>query len=103
MCLYVAGRVLGSDAPEALARLGGASAAFSSPSSGFVSREDARLLASLGREVAAAARASAALTAPASVGQGDAEVGERTYERCFFLYGTLMFFVFRVRVKGSGW
>lgn len=102
MCLYVAGRVLGSDAPEALARLGGASAAFSSPSSGFVSREDARLLASLGREVAAAARASAALTAPASVGQGGAEVGERTYERCFFLYGTLMFFVFRVRVKGSG-
>jgi hypothetical protein len=25
--------------------------------------------------------------------------GELRFERCFFLYGTLMFFVFRVRVK----
>ena len=66
------------------------------------SREDARLLASLAREVVVAAGAGAELAAaPAVVGGAGAGApsGEAVYERCFFLYGTLMFFVFRVRVR----
>jgi len=77
---------------------------------GTVSPGDARTLASLGREAAKAASAAAALaTAPittardmgtdlSSLSRG-APGGELRFERCFFLYGTLMFFVFRVRVK----
>jgi len=77
---------------------------------GTVSPGDARTLASLGREAAKAASAAAALaTAPittardmgtdlSSLSRGEPG-GELRFERCFFLYGTLMFFVFRVRVK----
>jgi hypothetical protein len=36
---------------------------------------------------------------------GEGNHAELKLERCFFLYGTLMFFVFRVRVKDwrGGW
>lgn len=82
-----------------------------------VSPADARTLASLGREAAKAARAAAALaTAPLTtasdlgtdlsrVATGEGNHAELKLERCFFLYGTLMFFVFRVRVKDrrGGW
>lgn len=75
-----------------------------------VSSGDARTLASLGREAAKAAAAAAALaTAPITTARDmgtdlssswrGAPGGELRFERCFFLYGTLMFFVFRVRVK----
>ena len=105
------------------------------------SRADARLLASLGREVVEAMDAAAALAAPTAIGgrrraasgdddgdDGDrAKVlkerrsprerdrtgtsanqdasgprGEVTYPRCFFLYDTLMFFVFKVKAKRVG-
>ena len=81
---------------------------------GTVSPGDARTLASLGREAVRAAEAAAALaTAPLTTArdQGtdlsrldawDSGSGEIRFERCFFLYGTLMFFVFRVRVKDLG-
>jgi hypothetical protein len=82
-----------------------------------ISPADARTLASLGREAAKAARAAAALaTAPLTtasdlgtdlsrVATGEGNHAELKLERCFFLYGTLMFFVFRVRVKDwrGGW
>ena len=75
-----------------------------------VSPGDARTLASLGREATKAAAAAAAMaTAPIttawdmgtdlSSSSRGAPGGELRFERCFFLYGTLMFFVFRVRVK----
>ena len=75
-----------------------------------VSPSDARTLASLGREATKAALAAAALaTAPITTAQDmgtdlsslsrGAPGGELRFERCFFLYGTLLFFVFRVRVK----
>ena len=77
---------------------------------GSVSPGDARTLASLGREatkaaVAAAAMATAPITTAWDMGTDlssssrGAPGGELRFERCFFLYGTLMFFVFRVRVK----
>ena len=111
------------------------------------SRADARLLASLGREVVEAMDAAAALAAPTAIGgrrraasgDGDGDDddddddedggkvlkerrsprerdrtgtsanqdasgprGEVTYPRCFFLYDTLMFFVFKVKAKRVG-
>ena len=77
---------------------------------GSVSPGDARTLASLGREATKAAAAAAAMaTAPITTARDmgtdlssssrGAPGGELRFERCFFLYGTLMFFVFRVRVK----
>jgi hypothetical protein len=108
------------------------------------SRADARLLASLGREVVEAMDAAAALAAPTAIGgrrraasgddDGDDDDdedggkvlkerrsprerdrtgtsanqdasgprGEVTYPRCFFLYDTLMFFVFKVKAKRVG-
>ena len=75
-------------------------AAHSSPA-----REDGRLLQSLGREVVKSAGKAADLAQPAVAEgvewrklEGDIK-GELTYPRCFFLYNSLMFFVFRVRVK----
>jgi hypothetical protein len=68
-------------------------------------REDGRLLQSLGREVVKSAGKAADLAQPAVAEgvewrklEGDIK-GELTYPRCFFLYNSLMFFVFRVRVK----
>ena len=68
-------------------------------------REDARLLQSLGREVVKSAGKAADLAQPAVAKgvewrklEGDIK-GELTYPRCFFLYNSLMFFIFRVRVK----
>ena len=72
-----------------------------------------RPLASLGREATKAAAAAAAMaTAPITTARDmgtdlssssrGALGGELRFERCFFLYGTLMFFVFRVRVKDPG-
>ena len=81
---------------------GGGGAAGTGTGRRVPSREDARLLASLAREVVVAAGAGAELAAaPAVVGGAGAGApsGEAVYERCFFLYGTLMFFVFRVRVR----
>jgi hypothetical protein len=88
-------------------------------------RDDARLLASLAREVVKSADAAARLADAPSVaatktrgGDTDGGVvgaagggsgssgGEVTYPRCFLLYNTLMFFIFKVKVKRrerGGW
>ena len=109
MCLYAFERVVGTN-DEVRARggseggggAGRGGAAGTGTGRRVPSREDARLLASLAREVVVAAGAGAELAAaPAVVGGAGAGApsGEAAYERCFFLYGTLMFFVFRVRVR----
>lgn len=107
MCLYAFERVVGTnDATAGGSEGAGAGAANERAGAGAGRRvptqEDARLLASLAREVVVAAGAGAELAAaPAVVGGAGAGApsGEAGYERCFFLYGTLMFFVFRVRVR----
>ncbi|OUS45706.1 hypothetical protein BE221DRAFT_213317 [Ostreococcus tauri] len=59
---------------------------------------DGRAMRSLAREVVVSARAAADLRDPLNV-QFVADVSaERTYSKCLYLYKTLMFFVFRVRV-----
>ena len=109
MCLYAFERVVGTNdevrergGSEGEGGAGGGGAAGTGTGRRVPSREDARLLASLAREVVVAAGAGAELAAaPAVVGGAGAGApsGEAVYERCFFLYGTLMFFVFRVRVR----
>ena len=109
MCLYAFERVVGTNdevrergGSEGGGGAGGGGAAGTGTGRRVPSREDARLLASLAREVVVAAGAGAELAAaPAVVGGAGAGApsGEAAYERCFFQYGTLMFFVFRVRVR----
>ena len=109
MCLYAFERVVGTnDATAGGSERAAAGAASEGAGAGagagrrVPTQEDARLLASLAREVVLAAGAGAELAAaPAVVGGAGAGApsGEAGYERCFFLYGTLMFFVFRVRVR----
>jgi len=60
---------------------------------------ESRTLRSLAREVVDAARATANLRDPALVAIDEKrEAVERTYPKCMYLYKTLMFFVFRVRI-----
>ena len=70
---------------------------------------DARALRSLAREVVASARAAAELRDPGSERAAaaaaaarrpstEAAIFERRYPKCLYMYKTLMFFVFRVRI-----
>ena len=124
MCGYVYSRVvLGKDMDDdqnlkdikdgekgstvALSEVFAPSATGDTQSTLLVSPADAKTLASLGREAAKAAHAAADLATAPLTTAGDLGTnlehensnGELRFERCFFLYGTLMFFVLRVRVK----
>ena len=70
---------------------------------------DARALRSLAREVVASARAAAELRDPGAERAAaaaaaarrpstEAAIFERRYPKCLYMYKTLMFFVFRVRI-----
>jgi hypothetical protein len=69
-------------------------------------RSDARALRSLAREIVVSARAAAELRDPgaeraAAAARGPSaqdSVVERQYPKCLYMYKTLMFFVFRVRI-----
>jgi len=69
-----------------------------------LSQADARALRSIAREVVSSTRAAADLRDPTSPRfaprKGTVSV-ERSYSNCLYLYKTLMFFVFRVRVARS--
>jgi len=70
----------------------------------WLTRCDVSRALPLGREVVKSADAAAQLADAPSVvqaprGGGGGRSGEVTYPRCFLLYNTLMFFIFKVRVK----
>ena len=106
MCLYAFERVVGTnDATAGGSEGAGAGAASNARARGGSSRAHAR-----GRAVTRQPGARGGGRRGRGGGVGGraggrgwggrgAPSGEAGYERCFFLYGTLMFFVFRVRVR----
>ena len=61
-------------------------------------QSDSKALRSLAREVVDASKKSAELRDPTPMDASKNQTVERTYPKSLYLYNTLMFFVFRVRV-----